>query len=93
MNALHSSCPRNHRRLQQPRLERDGRRYAYRLTDKGVKIAVLFVLFHQRLCGPLAHSLFHHRPHRTLVPNSKLEAAFHKADHSIRQIIELLEAA
>ena len=27
-------------------LQRDGRRYAYPLTDKGVKVAVLFVLFH-----------------------------------------------
>ena len=74
-------------------LERDGHRYAYRLTGKGAKVAVLFVLFHQRLCGPLAHSLFHHRPDHTLVPNTKLEAAFHKADDSIRQIIDLLEAA
>jgi hypothetical protein len=74
-------------------LERDGQRYAYRLTDKGVKVAVLFVLFHQRLCGPLAHSLFHHQPDRTLVPNTKLEAAFHKADNSIREIVQLLEAA
>ena len=74
-------------------LERDGHHYAYRLTAKGVKVAVLFALFHQRLCGPLAHSLFHHRPDRTLVPNTKLEAALHKADNSIHQIIELLEAA
>lgn len=74
-------------------VERDGKHYAYRLTDKGVKVAVLFVLFHQRLCGPLARSLFHHRPDRTLVPNTKLEAAFHNADDSIRQIIEVLEAA
>jgi hypothetical protein len=74
-------------------LERDGQRYAYRLTDKGVKVAVLFVLFHQRLCGPLAYSLFRHRPDRTLLPNSKLEAAFQKADHSITEIIRLLEAA
>jgi hypothetical protein len=73
-------------------LQRDARHYAYRLTDKGVKIAVLFVLFHQRLCGPLAHSLFHHHPDRTRVPHTKLEAAFHKADNSIRQILELLEA-
>jgi hypothetical protein len=29
-------------------LERDGTRYAYRLTHKGVKVALLFVLFHQR---------------------------------------------
>ena len=42
--------------------QRDGTRYAYRLTDKGAKIALLFVLFHQRLCGPLANSLFHHPP-------------------------------
>ena len=74
-------------------LQRDAQHYAYRLTDKGVKVAVLFVLFHQRLCGPLAHSLFHHQPDRTLAPNTKLEAAFHKADNSIRDIIELLEAA
>ena len=74
-------------------LERDGQHYAYRLTDKGVKVAVLFVLFHQRLCGPLAHSLFHHQPDRTLVPNTTLEAAFHKADNSIREIVQILEAA
>ena len=74
-------------------IERDGHHYRYHLTGKGVKVAVLFVLFHQRLCGPLAHSLFHHRPDHTLVPNTKLEAAFHKADSSIDHIIELLEAA
>jgi hypothetical protein len=74
-------------------LERDGQRYAYRLTHKGVKVAVLLVLFHQRLCGPLAHSLFRRRPDHTHHPNSKLETAFHKADNSIREIVELLEAA
>ena len=74
-------------------LERDGKRYAYRLTDKGVKVALLFVLFHQRLCGPLANSLFHHRPDANFLPDSKLEAAVHKADLSIRHVIQLLEAA
>ena len=34
-------------------LERDGKRYPYRLTDKGIKVALMFVLFHKRLCGPL----------------------------------------
>ena len=29
---------------------------------KGVKVAALFVLFHKRVCGPLANTLFHHRP-------------------------------
>ena len=74
-------------------VDRDGKRYAYRLTDKGTKVALAFVLFHQRLCGPLANSLFHHQPDSDARPNSKLEAAFHKADVSIRNIIQLLEAA
>ena len=74
-------------------LERDGTCYAYRLTHKGVKVALLFVLFHQRLCGPLANSLFHHRPDANFQPDSKLETAVHKADVSIRNVIQLLEAA
>ena len=74
-------------------LERDGTRYAYRLTDKGVKVAMVFVLFHQRLCGPLANSMFSRRPNPNFQPNSKLEAAIHKADDSLQKLIELLEAA
>ena len=74
-------------------VQRDGKRYAYRLTDKGTKVALTFVLFHQRLYGPLANSLLHHEPDSGARPNSKLEAAYHKADASIRNIIQLLEAA
>ena len=74
-------------------IERDGKRYAYRLTGKGAKVALTFVLFHKQLCGPLANSLFHHQPDRDARPNSKLETAFHKADASIRNVIRLLEAA
>ena len=74
-------------------LTRDGNRYAYRLTDKGNKVALLFILFHKQLCGPLANSLFHHQPAAALRPNSKLESAFHKADHSIQNILQLLQAA
>ncbi len=74
-------------------LERDGKRYAYRLTDKGTKVALTFVLFHQRLCGPLANSLFHHLPDSSARPKSKLEAAYHQADAAIRNLIQLLEAA
>jgi hypothetical protein len=58
-----------------------------------VKLALIFVLFHQRLCGPLANSLFHHRPNPGFQPDAKLEAALHKADISIRNVIQLLEAA
>jgi hypothetical protein len=43
-------------------LERDGSRYAYQLTAKGVQVALLFLFVHQRLCGPLANSRFHHQP-------------------------------
>ncbi len=73
-------------------LERDGKRYAYRRTDKGLKVALLFVLFHQRLCGPLANRLSHHTPDANLHLDSKLEAAMHQADAFVRNIIELLEA-
>jgi len=74
-------------------IERDGKRYAYRLTGKGVKVALTFVLFHKQLCGPLANSLFHHQPDRDARPNSRLETAYHKADASIRNVIQILEAA
>jgi hypothetical protein len=74
-------------------LERDGRRYAYRLSDKGTKVALMFVLFHKQLCGPLANSLFHHQSDATSGPKGKLATAFHKADQSIHNIIQLLEAA
>ena len=74
-------------------IERDGTRYAYRLTDKGVKVALVFVLFHQRLCGPLANDLFGRRPDANYQPDSKLEAAVHKADASIAKVIQILEAA
>jgi hypothetical protein len=74
-------------------LERDGRRYAYQLTAKGIQVALLFLFFHKRLCGPLANSRFHHRPDSALRPNSKLEAAYHKADKAIDDIVALLAAA
>jgi hypothetical protein len=74
-------------------LARDGKRYAYCLTEKGTKVALLFILFHKQLCGPIANSLFHHQNHKEPRPNSKLETAFHKADLSIQNIIQLLEAA
>ena len=73
-------------------LQRIGRGYRYRLTDKGTKAALMFILFHKRVCGPLANSLFHHRPDEILMPTSKVEAAYHKADHAIQQVLDLLAA-
>ena len=72
-------------------IERDGTRYACRLTDKGVKVALQFVLFYQHLCGPLANTVFHHRPEAKLQSGSKLKAAVHKADIFIRNVMQLLE--
>jgi hypothetical protein len=73
-------------------LERIGRSYRYRLTVKGSKAALVFTLFHKRVCGPLANSLFHHRPDRTHKPPSKIETAYYKADHAIQCILDLLAA-
>ena len=74
-------------------LERDGSRYAYRLTPKGVQVALLFLFFHKRLCGPLANSRFHRRPDPQNRPGSRLEAAYHRADKAIQNIVDLLAAA
>ena len=74
-------------------LERDGSRYAYRSHPKGVQVALLFLFFHKRLCGPLANSRFHHQPDPQHRPDSKLEAAYHRADNAIQHIVDLLAAA
>ncbi len=74
-------------------LERQGKRYCYRLTDKGVRVALMFVLFHKRVCGPLANSLFERRPNQQQQPASKIEAAYHKADAAIQHILDQLAAA
>src|SRR6201994_4759094 len=73
-------------------LQRDGSRYAYRLTPKGVQVALLFLFFHKRLCGPLANSRFHHPPDARHRPDSKVEAAYHRADKALQQIVDLLAA-
>jgi hypothetical protein len=73
-------------------LQRDGKRYAYRLTAKGVDVALLFLFFHKRLCGPLANSRFHHRPSPDHKPHSQLENAYYKADRAIEEIVRLLAA-
>lgn len=73
-------------------LERDGRRYCYRLTEKGKRVAAMFALFHQRICGPLANSLFHHRPEKTAQAPAKIETAYHKADAAIQNLVDLVAA-
>jgi hypothetical protein len=70
----------------------NGCHYTYRLTDKGIKISLIFVLFHKRLCGPLANSLFHHKLHVGTHQHDELEKAHHKAEASIQKIVDLLAA-
>jgi len=73
-------------------LERVGKQYAYRLTEKGARVCAMFVLFHKRICGPLANSLFHHPPRRSPQPAVKIETAYHKADAAIQNLVDLLAA-
>jgi hypothetical protein len=54
---------------------------------------LLFLFFRKRLCGPLANSHFHHKPDAKHRPHNQLEAAYHRADKAINQIVELLAAA
>ena len=73
-------------------VERDGKRYAYGLTAKGNQTALLFVLFHKRVCGPLANSLFNAPPHPESKPATKLEAAYRQGDDSMQRLLQLLAA-
>ena len=73
-------------------LERNGKRYLYQLTGKGTKAALMFVLFHHRVCGPLSNSLFHHRPEESHKPASRIETAYYKADHAIQHVLDQLAA-
>jgi hypothetical protein len=73
-------------------LAREGKTYTYRLTDNGIKVAALFVLFQKRVCGPLANSLFHHRPTDAVPRPPKIEAAYHQADAAIQRVIDLVAA-
>jgi hypothetical protein len=52
------------------------------------------LLFHQRLCGPLAGSQLQHRPDVEHRPKeSKLEKAYYRADHAINGVLAALRAA
>jgi hypothetical protein len=73
-------------------LERMGEHYAYRLTEKGIRVAALFTLFHKRICGPLANSLFHYQPTPSPRPPAKIEIAYQRADAAIQNLLDQLAA-
>jgi hypothetical protein len=73
-------------------IERDGKRYAYRLTENGCRMATLLALFHQKIFGPLSSRVL--RPatvHKQ--PPSKLEARLDRAAACIEEVIDYLRAA
>jgi hypothetical protein len=72
-------------------LQRNGSHYSYRLTTKGIHIALLFLFFHKRSVDRWPTAAFTASPSHQ--PNSKLEAAYHKADKAIERIVDLLKAA
>ena len=61
-------------------------------NGKSKRVAAMFVLFHKRISGPLANSLFDHPPQKTSKPPAKIEAAYHRADDAIQKLIDLLAA-
>jgi len=73
-------------------LQRVGKQYAYRRTEKGARVAAMFVLFHKRICGPLANSLFDHQPTPAPKPPIKIETAYHRADTAIQTLVNLVAA-
>jgi hypothetical protein len=73
-------------------MEREGRRYSYRLTDKGIRVAAMFILFHKRVCGPLAQALFQHRPDKSAALPTPIETAYYRADAAIQKLVDLLAA-
>lgn len=74
-------------------LEREGSRYSYRLTPKGSKTALLFVLLHRSLAGPLANSFAPYKPLPQYSPNNPLEKAYNKADAAFQQVVDILKDA
>ncbi len=74
-------------------VERLGRGYCYRLTSQGIRAAVMFLLFHKRVRGPSAHSLFATAPAKMSKARTKIQAAYRQADTSVQRLVDLLAAA
>ena len=78
-------------------VQRQGSRYCYQLSDTGTRVALTFTLFHKRICGPLANSLFQRKPAVQATPTpqecpSKLQIAYERADAAIQNILDVLAA-
>ncbi len=74
-------------------LERNGKRYCYRLTAQGVKVALLLVFLHKKLAGPLSSTWFSFRLNPSFPVNDKLETAYHQADLAFQNVVDILKKA
>jgi hypothetical protein len=73
-------------------VERVGKSYRYRLTEFGKKVCLSFVLFHKKLHGPIANSLFNFKPNENIMVNSKFEKAYRRIDKEIDKLLSLMAA-
>lgn len=64
----------------------------YRLTEFGKKVCLHFILFHSKIYGPIANSLFNFQTSKNQILNSKLEKAYNRIDRDIEKFISLLAA-
>jgi hypothetical protein len=68
-------------------------RYGYQFTEKGKKVALMFLLVAKRIYSPISGSLFVFKPLDNQNSSSKFERAFYQVDHSIDRLLELLPAS
>jgi len=74
-------------------LERLGHGYCYRLTPQGIPVALMFLLFHKRVRGPLARNLFGTAPAKMSQARSKIRTACRQAGTSVPRLVDLLAVA
>lgn len=73
-------------------IERRPHSYAYQLTARGTKIALLLTLFARRIYGPICAATLQHRPAAAHAPASPFEKAYAKVDHSIDELVLAMAA-
>ena len=49
-------------------------------------------IFHKRVCGPLAQTLFHGRPDKSAALRTPFETANYRADAAIQKLVDPLAA-
>ena len=66
--------------------------YFYRLTENGLKAALLMVQLRRLIYGPLAFGFIRHRPNKFFAPDSKFERAYYKIEESVDKLVQLMAA-